>query len=200
MITAQRPDAKWRQTSPGGDQSSGGDVIVLSLSRPPRQPIGWRRPGCARPRPVAGGGPRARGQRRAPTTLSTTAGARMSLLSGTGRGCSCRCSKCQVRSHTGPQALRADLRALIDPLEDQVQIYRRPARRSRSATSSEPAPSRSAATTGSFDDPSSREERAPPHPYSVTPVTPLNKVVLAKSVSAAQQPCCQRSAEPERSP
>ena len=31
--------------------------------------------------------------------------------------------ECQVRSQTELQSLRAQLRALIDPLEDQVRIY-----------------------------------------------------------------------------
>ena len=31
--------------------------------------------------------------------------------------------ECQVRSQTELQSLRAQLRALIDPMEDQVRIY-----------------------------------------------------------------------------
>lgn len=40
----------------------------------------------------------------------------------TARGSSCRCSSVRC-SQTELQALRADLRTLIDPLEDQVRIY-----------------------------------------------------------------------------
>ena len=63
----------------------------------------------------------------------------------------------------GRAAVPTELRSLIDPLEDQVQIYPTTPRPSRSATSSEPAPSRSAVTTGSSDDPrvsATRGERA----------------------------------------
>lgn len=46
-----------------------------------------------------------------------------SLLSGYGPRVQLSVFECQVRSHTELQALRAELRALIDPLEDQVRIY-----------------------------------------------------------------------------
>ncbi|MGH3804323.1 MAG: CRISPR-associated endonuclease Cas2 [Pseudonocardiaceae bacterium] len=46
-----------------------------------------------------------------------------SLLSGYGPRVQLSVFECQVRSQTELQALRADLRTLIDPLEDQVRIY-----------------------------------------------------------------------------
>ncbi len=46
-----------------------------------------------------------------------------SLLSGYGPRVQLSVFECQVRSQTELQTLRADLRGLIDPLEDQVRIY-----------------------------------------------------------------------------
>lgn len=46
-----------------------------------------------------------------------------SLLSGYGPRVQLSVFECQVSSQTGLQTLRADLRKLIDPLEDQVRIY-----------------------------------------------------------------------------
>jgi len=46
-----------------------------------------------------------------------------SLLSGYGPRVQLSVFECQVRSQTELQSLRAQLRALIDPLEDQVRIY-----------------------------------------------------------------------------
>jgi CRISPR-associated protein Cas2 len=46
-----------------------------------------------------------------------------SLLSGHGPRAQLSVFECQVNSQTGLQTLRADLRTLIDPLEDQVRIY-----------------------------------------------------------------------------
>jgi CRISPR-associated protein Cas2 len=46
-----------------------------------------------------------------------------SLLSGYGPRVQLSVFECQVRSQAELQSLRADLRELIDPLEDQVRIY-----------------------------------------------------------------------------
>ncbi|MGH4016430.1 MAG: CRISPR-associated endonuclease Cas2 [Pseudonocardiaceae bacterium] len=46
-----------------------------------------------------------------------------SLLSGYGPRVQLSVFECEVRSQVDVQALRAGLRALIDPLEDQVRIY-----------------------------------------------------------------------------
>jgi len=46
-----------------------------------------------------------------------------SLLSGYGPRVQLSVFECQVRSQTELQSLRAQLRALIDPMEDQVRIY-----------------------------------------------------------------------------
>ena len=46
-----------------------------------------------------------------------------SLLSGYGPRVQLSVFECQVRSQTELQSLRAQLRSLIDPLEDQVRIY-----------------------------------------------------------------------------
>jgi len=46
-----------------------------------------------------------------------------SLLSGYGPRVQLSVFECQVDSQTALQALRADLRALIDPLEDQIRLY-----------------------------------------------------------------------------
>jgi len=46
-----------------------------------------------------------------------------SLLSGYGPRVQLSVFECQVRSQTELQSLRVQLRALIDPMEDQVRIY-----------------------------------------------------------------------------
>ena len=46
-----------------------------------------------------------------------------SLLSGYGPRVQLSVFECQVRSQTELQSLRAQLRSLIDPMEDQVRIY-----------------------------------------------------------------------------
>ena len=91
----------------------------------------------------------------------------------------------------GRAAVPTELRSLIDPLEDQVQIYPTTPRPSRSATSSEPAPSRSAVTTGSSDDPrvsAGRGEGATSPTVQGRLVTAENASVLAER--AAGQHLC----------